>query len=150
MILPCCAHLTYYHQQFWTPRGNVAADHEALLNCFHCIRLFVGAWLSLARAPGSGPGGRWFKSTRPDHYFPSRFIALRRVLLHGGKLQTRYIRYNIGGLSRNLKSQADFVCHFSSILHVFAELIQIVEKENHTLDPPPGERIVSKHRVRRV
>ena len=29
----------------------------------------VGAWLSLARAPGSGPGGRWFKSTRPDHSF---------------------------------------------------------------------------------
>src|SRR5690348_18227825 len=28
----------------------------------------VGAWLSLARAPGSGPGGRWFKSTRPDHF----------------------------------------------------------------------------------
>jgi hypothetical protein len=26
----------------------------------------VGAWLSLARAPGSGPGGRWFESTRPD------------------------------------------------------------------------------------
>ncbi len=25
-----------------------------------------GAWLSLARAPGSGPGGRWFESTRPD------------------------------------------------------------------------------------
>jgi hypothetical protein len=28
----------------------------------------VGAWLSLARAPGSGPGGRWFESTRPDHF----------------------------------------------------------------------------------
>src|SRR5580700_2250091 len=27
-----------------------------------------GAWLSLARAPGSGPGGRWFESTRPDHF----------------------------------------------------------------------------------
>ncbi len=46
----------------------------------------VGAWLSLVRAPGSGPGGRWFKSTRPDHYFPSRFITLRCVLLHDGKL----------------------------------------------------------------
>ena len=22
----------------------------------------LGAWLSLARAPGSGPGGRWFES----------------------------------------------------------------------------------------
>jgi hypothetical protein len=32
------------------------------------FRSSVGAWLSLARAPGSGPGGRWFKSTRPDHY----------------------------------------------------------------------------------
>jgi hypothetical protein len=27
-----------------------------------------GAWLSLARAPGSGPGGRWFESTRPDQF----------------------------------------------------------------------------------
>jgi hypothetical protein len=25
-----------------------------------------GAWLSLARALGSGPRGRWFKSSRPD------------------------------------------------------------------------------------
>jgi hypothetical protein len=33
---------------------------------------FVGAWLSLARAPGSGPGGRRFESSRPDHF--SRFI----------------------------------------------------------------------------
>ena len=32
----------------------------------------VGAWLSLARAPGSGPGGRWFKSTRPDHFLEVR------------------------------------------------------------------------------
>jgi hypothetical protein len=32
------------------------------------FRSSVGAWLSLARAPGSGPGGRWFKSTRPDHH----------------------------------------------------------------------------------
>jgi hypothetical protein len=31
----------------------------------------VGAWLSLARAPGSGPGGRWFKSIRPDHFSQS-------------------------------------------------------------------------------
>ena len=30
-----------------------------------------GAWLSLARAPGSGPGGRWFESTRPDQSFQS-------------------------------------------------------------------------------
>src|SRR5256885_15273161 len=30
----------------------------------------VGAWFSRARAPGSGPGGRWFKSTRPDHLSP--------------------------------------------------------------------------------
>ena len=26
----------------------------------------IGAWLSLARAPGSGPGGRRFESSRPD------------------------------------------------------------------------------------
>src|SRR5438105_15419116 len=30
------------------------------------ISFFFWAWLSLARAPGSGPGGRRFKSSRPD------------------------------------------------------------------------------------
>ena len=39
---------------------------ESNVNCCSTYRV-VGAWLSLARAPGSGPGGRWFKSTRPDH-----------------------------------------------------------------------------------
>src|SRR5579871_4791641 len=34
-----------------------------------------GAWLSLARAPGSGPGGRWFESTRPDHH-QTRLVEL--------------------------------------------------------------------------
>ena len=28
----------------------------------------VGAWLSLARVPALGAGGRWFKSSRPDHF----------------------------------------------------------------------------------
>ena len=27
---------------------------------------------------GLGPGGRWFKSIRPDHYFPSREIQAER------------------------------------------------------------------------
>ncbi len=27
-----------------------------------------GVWLSLARAPGLGPGGRRFESCHPDHY----------------------------------------------------------------------------------
>ena len=39
-------------------------------SCFARFLPSVGAWLSLARAPGSGPGGRWFKSTRPDHFNP--------------------------------------------------------------------------------
>src|SRR6267143_3533769 len=28
----------------------------------------------------AGPGGRWLKSIRPDHYFPSQINALRCVL----------------------------------------------------------------------
>ena len=43
--------------------------------------LIVGAWLSLARAPGSGPGGRWFKSTRPDHFQTPPFIGLNYLLI---------------------------------------------------------------------
>src|ERR1700758_2351415 len=47
--------------------------------------LFIGAWLSLARAPGSGPGGRWFKSTRPDHFFlsPMSQVAHSRSRVSG-------------------------------------------------------------------
>ena len=37
-----------------------------------------GAWLSLARAPGSGPGGRWFESTRPDQDF-QQFTSVSSV-----------------------------------------------------------------------
>ena len=29
----------------------------------------VGAWLSLARVPALGAGGRWFESSRPDHSY---------------------------------------------------------------------------------
>ncbi len=29
----------------------------------------VGAWLSLARVPALGAGGRWFESSRPDHLY---------------------------------------------------------------------------------
>jgi hypothetical protein len=43
-----------------------------LKNLFSAL---VGAWLSLARAPGSGPGGRWFKSTRPDHLNPVKLSS---------------------------------------------------------------------------
>ncbi len=42
-----------------------------------CNRNHIGAWLSLARAPGSGPGGRWFKSTRPDHFLPIQLGDMR-------------------------------------------------------------------------
>ena len=45
--------------------------YEFNARLLHGSCAFVGAWLSLARAPGSGPGGRWFKSTRPDHLKPS-------------------------------------------------------------------------------
>jgi hypothetical protein len=35
---------------------------------------------------GSGPGCRSFESTRPDHYFPSRFMTSRCALLRKGEL----------------------------------------------------------------
>src|SRR5581483_10449217 len=42
-----------------------------------------GAWLSLARAPGSGPGGRWFESTRPDQ-IPQRLSDTKRLYANYG------------------------------------------------------------------
>ena len=41
-----------------------------------------GAWLSLARAPGSGPGGRWFESTRPDQNSFQQLPAFFRSAFH--------------------------------------------------------------------
>ncbi len=40
---------------------------------------WLGAWLSLVRAPGSGPGGRWFKSTRPDQSSLPPFCTVLRL-----------------------------------------------------------------------
>ena len=50
----------------YTTRGFFAARSLPVL----FLRLFpaVGAWLSLARALGSGPRGRRFESSRPDHH----------------------------------------------------------------------------------
>src|SRR6185437_9403809 len=43
---------------------SLRARHDASL--FQRIGV-GGAWRSPVSAPGSVPGGRWFKSTRPDH-----------------------------------------------------------------------------------
>ena len=36
----------------------------------------IGVWLSLARAPGLGPGGRRFESCHPDSYKYARVAQL--------------------------------------------------------------------------
>src|SRR5690349_959250 len=49
-------------------RDRVAAWDVVSSVVFGYANMFeflIGAWLSLARAPGSGPGGRRFKSSRP-------------------------------------------------------------------------------------
>jgi hypothetical protein len=46
--------------------------------CTGKCRQFNGFGLVQA---GSGPGGRWFKSTRPDHFQTLPFIGLRYLLL---------------------------------------------------------------------
>ena len=43
----------------------------------------TGAWLSLARALGSGPRGRRFESSRPDHLRFNKSSAVRRGLERG-------------------------------------------------------------------
>jgi hypothetical protein len=45
-------------------------------------------------APGPGPGGRWFKSIRPHHYFPSQFNTLRCVFYCDFWPGLGYNRYN--------------------------------------------------------
>src|SRR5215469_8247224 len=60
-----------------TRPDSVATAPHATILVLHCLGLsfvchpFVcGAWLSLARALGSGPRGRRFESSRPD--FPNQ------------------------------------------------------------------------------
>ena len=49
------------------PHARTSAQRHHLSGSHATLFWFViGAWLSLARAPGSGPGGRRFKSSRPD------------------------------------------------------------------------------------
>ena len=36
----------------------------------------IGVWLSLARAPGLGPGGRRFESCHPDPFYGKLFYAM--------------------------------------------------------------------------
>ena len=42
---------------------NATKENSPLI---HCITKQNGVWLSLARAPGLGPGGRRFESCHPD------------------------------------------------------------------------------------
>ena len=39
--------------------------------------VYIGVWLSLARAPGLGPGGRRFESCHPDQKYVYRLIYLQ-------------------------------------------------------------------------
>ena len=52
----------------------VMADSDVVVDRLGRLKK-IGAWLSLARAPGSGPGGRRFESSRPDQSsFPLIFL----------------------------------------------------------------------------
>ena len=55
---------------------------------------------------GSGPGGRWFKSFRPDHYFPSRFNNLRCVFNFRFRCFFTDNTDNFGELGRKCETQA--------------------------------------------
>jgi acylphosphatase len=48
---------------------------------------WIGAWLSLARALGSGPRGRRFKSSRPDHLTPRHPLSIATRFIVTGRVQ---------------------------------------------------------------
>ena len=60
------------------------------------------------RAPGSGPGGRRFKSSLPDHLFSRSFNCLHRLLDFRFFNAFRYIRYN----GRQLEAKPHCSAHF--------------------------------------
>ena len=49
-------------------RYNKSCATEQELNNDTVSQNLTGVWLSLARAPGLGPGGRRFESCHPDAY----------------------------------------------------------------------------------
>jgi hypothetical protein len=67
---PICERRQGFHRSSARAQGcyteDRVSDGSSAGHSLMCA--FFGAWLSLARAPGSGPGGRWFESTRPDHF----------------------------------------------------------------------------------
>ena len=70
----------------WWLHAAACAILKVGVRSFLLLALIVGAWLSLARAPGSGPGGRWFKSTRPDHFFRISNLPHTKIRIAPGAL----------------------------------------------------------------
>ena len=60
----------------------------------------IGAWLSLARALGSGPRGRQFKSVRPDHY---QLMKKQVHVYYTGRVQGVGFRFTTQDLARDLR-----------------------------------------------
>ena len=56
----------------------------------------VGVWLSLARAPGLGPGGRRFESCHPDLFYccePDPFFLF--IIVKQFAYQVSYLKYTV-------------------------------------------------------
>src|SRR5690348_12157203 len=55
---------------------NLGEQASRRFSSAHCLSRGVA---QPGRAPGSGPGGRRFKSSLPDHIFPSSFFEDQRI-----------------------------------------------------------------------
>ena len=68
------------------------------------VRFLCGAWLSLARARGSGPRGRRFESSRPDEGSPFRIHSETGCFVS----RIRVADYSFGGHPRRLRLLTQF------------------------------------------
>ena len=80
---------------------------------------------SIGRDADRGGAAERFQIISPLNSY--RYVAF---CCNDGKLQTRYIWCNIGEVSRNLKSQADSMCHFVNFLVNFTNHQRLVVTYN--------------------
>ena len=77
-----------------------------------------GVWLSLARAPGLGPGGRRFESCHPDSYKYARVAQLveRDLAKVGAAGSNPVSRFDIEKISKKLLTNENSYDTISELL----------------------------------
>jgi hypothetical protein len=80
---------------------------------FTIQQIIIGAWLSPARALGSGPRGRWFKSSRPDKQNAVDTDSVSCFIRHSTSFRFCWFSAVIS-----------LVPHLTALIHLLADLLR--------------------------